>query len=226
LCKRIGIKGNQMETKMDFFSSGPDIFVQKYQGKRLSIASAGAGVSFTDILRKPGASKFVSGIYLPYGIDETKEFITQNIGYENGEKFGEKAVCKESAELLYRSLKIRNAVISDIENVAITAAIQTNRHRRGENQAFIAIENQTWNLKLRKLTENDFSYVAEMKEKQVIGVEFNYQTDGLEHKISYCREENDYQIFCVVSCLLDSNMRESYSREYEKWVKDGTLTRV
>lgn len=187
-------------------------FVRQYdQYEKLNIVCAGAGFTLSEIISVPGSSKVVSGIYLPYDVEETQEFITQNLGCTKSAKFAEKCVSKESSELLFEALKIKNAALN-VRNIAVTAAIQTNRHRRGENQAFITIEKdhklQTWNVKMSKVLEEEFS-----------------KQETIDTACKSMRRLNDIMITFVVIAIT-TGFVGLYGSWLERMKSDGTLTVV
>jgi hypothetical protein len=135
-------------------------FVKNYDGNKLSIVATGGGVSLGLIALVPGASKVLHSFYCPYETRESIEFINKNYppATREGPAFSKKAVSPDSAEELFMALWTKNKVDGHtcIHNIAVTAACSTTRYRRGENQAFIAFQNQDtledeiWQLKLSK----------------------------------------------------------------------------
>ncbi len=139
-------------------------FVKNYNGLPVSFVCAGGGIGLSDILKVPGASKVCNSIELPYS-----ELSSKNILYKTAacfprrgrcpyeEKFGSdfKAVCPHTASefSLYASL---NAPIG----IGVTAALTTNRYRKGDNHAYIAIstnnEIQVFHTKFTKLSEDSY----------------------------------------------------------------------
>lgn len=129
---------------------------------RLSAVITGGGVSVSHLLQVPGASKMVSGIYLPYAADETSFFISHFSGLGAASIFSRKTVSAEAADVLVDALRRRdgnkNAETRNVVSLAITASITTSRYRRGNNEAFFAIEpaGLRAHLVLPKLAEERF----------------------------------------------------------------------
>lgn len=129
---------------------------------KLSAVITGGGVSIAELLQVPGASKMVSGIYLPYAFDETSSFISHWSGLGAASAFSKKTVSAEAADILVDTLRRcdgnKNAETRNVISLAITAAITTNRARRGNNEAFIAIEPTgiRAHLTLPKLADSQF----------------------------------------------------------------------
>ncbi len=104
--------------------------------------ASGGGAAIVDILKLPGASRLVKGIYLPYAVTETSEFIRTHLGSASADVFSKKTVGAASAELLAMAAYTRDLVRNFHGNViyaGVTAAITTNRWRRGNNEAYICI---------------------------------------------------------------------------------------
>ena len=120
--------------------------------------AAGGGVAMTDLLKLPGASKVVKGIYLPYAVIETSEFIRVHLGQDQADVFSKKAVTAASAEAMAGAAYTRDLVCGHSGNVvyaAVTAATTTGRFRKGDNEAFICVipSNFVAHLKMTKLDE-------------------------------------------------------------------------
>ena len=120
--------------------------------------AAGGGVALADLLKLPGASKVVKGIYLPYAVIETSEFIRTYLGQDQADVFSKKAVTQASAEAMAGAAYTRDLVRGHSGNVvyaSVTAATTTGRFRKGANEAYICIipSNFVVHLKLTKLDE-------------------------------------------------------------------------
>lgn len=105
---------------------------------KLAVVSVGGGVSLTDILRYPGASSLVHGIYLPYSFEETGEFLRAYAGEDALSEYQRKSVDALSAANLLSALKRSHRYVGNASYFAVTAALTTDRYRRGENHAYIA----------------------------------------------------------------------------------------
>jgi nicotinamide mononucleotide (NMN) deamidase PncC len=110
-----------------------DFARDKFEGKRIYIAATGAGAGAQQMLwRIPGCSAYFAGACFPYGTDQLRELI----GYEP-EKFVSEDVAIEMAMMAYYK-----AVRDHSDNavgVGCTAAVATNRTRKGWYGAYIAI---------------------------------------------------------------------------------------
>jgi len=139
--------------------------VQNYNGPKLVFIISGGGIGVTDLLKVMGASKLIHTIHIPYDSDEVVRFVTQNIrlplpeGMEPIDLDNIKFVSEDWAKHLCNAGLIEYSA-TDCKVFAITAAITTNRYRKGENHAWIAAatnsENiETYHLELSKLSEQD-----------------------------------------------------------------------
>jgi nicotinamide mononucleotide (NMN) deamidase PncC len=112
--------------------------VDKYNGPKISIMAAGAGMSLAQLQMIPGSSKLLHGMLFPY----SEDMLLQVLGgdkrnYMVGPK-GFKAVSPEVAEMM----AIRARMLTrdrEAVGIGITGALTTSRYRRGDNGAYIAI---------------------------------------------------------------------------------------
>lgn len=101
-------------------------------GRRAVLVTTGGGSSALNaILTTPGASRFVQAAHIPYSPEALEEFL--------GEK-PEHSCSPETAVLLARQAFKFQISSSRFLSVACTAALQTDRERRGEDRAFICIK--------------------------------------------------------------------------------------
>lgn len=141
-------------------------------GRRLSTVTTGGGISLCQLGAIPGASGLLVSTYTPYSTDESVYFIKTNypMARRKGEGFREKAVSATSAEELYQALWTKNKAAGHtlIDNIAVTASLTTTRWRKGDNQAFITIENpktletETWHLRFSKFNQSDHERLSEL----------------------------------------------------------------
>ena len=108
-------------------------FVHEWQGPKLSIVVVGGGNLLADMVKIPGASRVVQGIYQPYDDDAILDFLDcMGGGYPQSKK----AVSKERAKDLFSSIfwSTRNGIC-----ITITAATISSRYRKGLDQAWYMI---------------------------------------------------------------------------------------
>jgi len=138
--------------------------VQKYNGPQVMFVITGGGMGVVDLVKVMGASKLIHTIHIPYDANEAIHFVTQNIQLPLTGKAKEvdfknvKHVSEEWATLLCEAGLVEQEETCRV--IAITAALTTNRYRKGENQAWIAdgtnADNiKTYHLALSKLSEQD-----------------------------------------------------------------------
>ena len=145
-------------------------FIHDYTGPKLAFVVTGGGVDIHRIAQTAGASKILHSIYAPYAREESVKFISDYLSESDGKAFDEKAVCAKSAHLLCKAGLER---WSTCRVVACTAAITTDRYRRGLNQAYVAIGEPSskkiteYHLSLSKLEEYEHGVEsALLKRKQ------------------------------------------------------------
>lgn len=136
--------------------------VSGYKGKQLAIVAAGGGVSVSRIALVPGSSRVLYDVSILYSEDATIAYIERE-----GLLFtAEKMVSTQVANDLYHATTDR--LQDSCAIVAMTSSLTTNRHRKGENQAFIRVGEETWRLRLDKLPESVYSdTVAPWRDQQI-----------------------------------------------------------
>lgn len=100
-------------------------------GFRASLVFTGGGIGVLHkLLSTPGASRFVADARIPYSSEALESFLGES---------PEKAVSPETAE---KMASVAFAAISGDEPIAVacTAALQTDRQRRGDDRAFVCIK--------------------------------------------------------------------------------------
>ncbi len=136
--------------------------VKEYEesdGPKVAFVVTGGGVDTAKLMQAVGASSMVEAFYIPYSAEESCRFIGSYLGRPIGESFKEKAVSAKSVSLLAQAAKIR---WPNCRIVACSAALTTNRWRRGENHAYIAVSEpdsphiHMLHKKLPKKSEEDF----------------------------------------------------------------------
>lgn len=126
------------------FKAVVERYIKEFETDRKIVATiAGGGYSFVDLLKVPGASRKVEEISCPYGDDSLASMCVDTHA---------KSVCKEVAIDLAINTKAYYELVTDCKNVyiGITAALRTDRKRRGAEEAFITIttEDETYNYHL------------------------------------------------------------------------------
>ncbi len=112
--------------------------VNKYNGPKIGFVISGGGCAGVASLGKiPGASKVIYNIAIPYSYEAAKEFITTawvqteeeyNV-YNSVSKISSISLAAAACEYWGNNIKI----------IACTAAITTNRFRKGNNHAWVSI---------------------------------------------------------------------------------------
>ena len=126
-------------------------FSENYQSHvKLSFCLLGGGISLTDLLEVPGNSRIVNQIYIPYDINSLHSNYKKSLNKNN--------MCSAQNTILYNN--IFNQLIEvgvDNKNIIVNCALTTDRYRKGDNRAFIFIENVgVWKVILNKLSEETF----------------------------------------------------------------------
>lgn len=103
---------------------------------------AGGGMSVADILKVPGGSRFIHHIS-----------IAQRFAFSDGVT----AVSENGVAEMIDAAAWLSEPVSDARNlVAVSAALTTDRYRKGENHAYIRINGQFCHLTLPKLREDEY----------------------------------------------------------------------
>lgn len=179
--------------------------VAKYDHpKKIVGIVCGGGVSFSRVAMVPGSSKMLDAIWMPYSEDETITWLERrDIEPKN---FISKAVSGWAAKELYDALVHINK--DNSLKVAITAALTTNRHRKGDNQAFIAIDDGSiYHLKFDKLEESVYNDSIK---------------PWVEQKIFHKRQAEDEEVAAVAFKLLTGIEQETLTEMFQ----NGRLKKV
>lgn len=183
-------------------------FVSAYADSRKLLAViCGGGISLSRIAMVPGSSKVLDAIWMPYSEEETVSWLEQRS--VTSEYFSNHAVSGWAAKELWDALAYMHA---SPNKVAITSALTTNRVRRGENQACIAVENEfgsceVFHLKLDKLPEEVYSDPIR---------------PWADQKIFHKRQEEDELVATVAIKLATGFEKETLEGEFE----NGNLRKV
>lgn len=101
----------------------------------LVVAGGGSG-AVEELLSHPGASRFVLEVQIPYSVPALRDYLG-----ESPESF-----CSEDAARLLAERAYERALIlgdeASILGIACTAALQTNRERKGADRAFFAVKSR------------------------------------------------------------------------------------
>ena len=100
---------------------------------KIVLAVTGGGAAcISDLLTVPGASQTVLEVVVPYSSSALKELLgkssNQSVSLETAREMA--SVCRERAQIL-------DPGNIQVAGVACTAALTTNRSRRGDNQAWV-----------------------------------------------------------------------------------------
>lgn len=109
--------------------------IKNYNGKKVVLILTGGGLSSLEAAKQIGSSKIIHAVYVPYSLEESYEFIGKNLTQEKAIEYSKKSVSSSAAISLCLAGQAR---WPSTRVIACTAALTTNRYRRGENLAFIA----------------------------------------------------------------------------------------
>lgn len=159
-----------VESMQDLFED----FVVRYSGPKLAFVVTGGGIGIHGLAQTMGASRLLHVIYVPYSYEESAQFIAdgysttnQFTGVLKGQEYAEKAVSKNGSQLLAMAGAKH---WPECKVIACTAATTTNRYRRGDNQAFVAVAEpgadsdprkiSYHHLPLTKISEEDYTMMG------------------------------------------------------------------
>lgn len=128
-------------------------YSNKIDEKPLAFIITGIGMETFKLAQTLGASKVLTSIFVPYHLEQSVKFISENLSELEGIKFKEKAVSDKSAELL---CKAGMKKWPECRIIAVTGAGTTTRYRRGDNQAYISCGEL---LQMSKWKDNEASVV-------------------------------------------------------------------
>jgi nicotinamide mononucleotide (NMN) deamidase PncC len=184
-------------------------FVQQYENQKKIVAViCGGGVSFSRIAMTPGSSKILDAIWMPYSEEETISWL-ENRNMEST-AFQNAAVGGWAAKELWDALDYIHKEKS--LKLSITAALTTNRPRKGDNRAYIGVEREfntgaIYKLSFDKLPEEIY-------------------TDSIvpwaEQKIFNKRKQEDEMVAMVAVKLLTGFEKETLQELYD----NGQLEKV
>lgn len=105
-------------------------------GHRAVIVTTGGGsTALNALLTTPGASRFVADARIPYSPEALERFLgekpDQSVSPETARKLAERA---------FKQISNPESRISNPAGIACSAALQTDRERRGDDRAFICIK--------------------------------------------------------------------------------------
>lgn len=135
-------------------------FVLNYSGPKLTIVASGGGSHLSLLTSIPGGSAIVNGIYHPYSVEATEQFIEGTVVPLPLEKSNEyyKSVQSGMAAMLAKSAYLKT---KDGIGIGVTAGLTTNRYRRGLNEAYIGIYDpllghRIWHAVFDKISEDQY----------------------------------------------------------------------
>ncbi len=114
-------------------------------GYMLNMSVAGAGyTAIAKLFALPGASSIMYGVMMPYHSAYTHDYYRKTCGYDqNLDKLDVPAVSKKSTDNMASSLWFNmNPMSHDVvyqAGVAVSAALQTNRERRGSDHVWMSV---------------------------------------------------------------------------------------
>jgi len=146
--------------------------ISEYEGPKVGFIVSGGGAGIANLATVPGASKIIHEIKIPYSLEAVENFLSVvEVGRQGF--YSKDAVSQDSALLLAEAA--RRSWGDNIKIIACTAAITTNRWRRGDNHAWICVINpatsetsgkrfynakertKSFHFELSKLTEEEYA---------------------------------------------------------------------
>jgi hypothetical protein len=184
----------------------PREFIASYRGPKLSVVATGGGFGLGSLGMIPGASALLQSFYYPYAIEESTSFVERYGDQKCVNDFKSKAVSKEAAEALFRSLVWKDVIFAKggvLIHLALTASLTTSRYRKGNNEAFFCFQKpdecpHTWRLGLSKFPQfqHDRFTAAQISDKRkeeeelitfaVLAKVFNFEEEALETQLRNC----------------------------------------
>ena len=123
--------------------------------KKICVLITGGGFDLVNYFQGCGASSILENISVIYGQNSLEEFTTHSsIKYP--------AVSKGQAELLLDSYK-RFHSYNDVIYVICTAALTSDRWRRGANHACILVDDKFFEIQIPKLTEEEYKNLSKLE---------------------------------------------------------------
>lgn len=140
------------------YTSTDSDFRNNYIGPQLSLWITGGGFSFLEMLKKPGCSRFLNNVIIPYSENQINRLLEKN-WLHDPESEHIKSCSLEAVDLYCRCLELESG--SGGRYCAVSASLTTNRYRKGLNQVFIAIKEtdtdcDIWQINLAKPSEEVF----------------------------------------------------------------------
>ena len=118
---------------------------------KIVLAVTGGGAAcISDLLTVPGASQTVLEVVVPYSSSSLKKLLgkssNQSVSLETAREMA--SVCRERAQIL-------DPGNIQVAGVACTAALTTNRSRRGDNQAWVVVSTHEANYEFHLELDKD-----------------------------------------------------------------------
>lgn len=141
-----------------------EALVKSYTGPKLRLLFTGVGSYASGLIGIPGSSALIDSITIPYSKESVSDVLRRLHPQAEDVIENAQSVSQEMVVALHfcNSRELRGTI-----PVTVTGAITTNRYRRGENHAFIALGQasvEVHHLLLDKLTEQE--HVAEVVAKK------------------------------------------------------------
>lgn len=124
-------------------------FVDQYQGPPLGIVALGAGGSLSRLTTVPGVSRVLDHITNSWSKRSARDMLWELDTQADTFKF-------VSSEVVEAIIHLESRDDDDVLPVAITGALTTNRWRKGDNHAYVAIGDEFYHIRLPKLTEEEY----------------------------------------------------------------------
>ena len=151
-------------------------FFDIYTGPRLTIFVTGGGFSIVDLLKIPGASSYIGGIYAPYSLDQIVNLCSMYEIYDD-----DIGKCNCQATLAYTKLLdiITQGLPEDDCKIVINAALTSNRPRKDDNRFYYSING---NIEYEELPKLDDKFIPDFSAGQRLAEDL-YITNKVLNKI-------------------------------------------
>lgn len=128
--------------------------ITNYNGPQVAITAIGAGSLLNAITLFPGSARVIATVHSPYSVEAVRSFIQDATcnGIDDLEYPEASAV---SLEMLKALNEASNYRYSNLAHVVVTGAVCSLRYRRGNDHAYVSINNEAFHLKLLKLTPEE-----------------------------------------------------------------------
>lgn len=151
--------------------------LNEYTGPKIHFVGIGGAVSFAQILSIPGSSKIIKSVLLPYDADAVSDICFEGYPFSPEKWVSQETVQRISESMTSETLNPEKPYLL----VVCSAALTTNRWRKGDNHAHVCIRKSDGSpkfhhFKLLKLDEDiyndmnaeDIAFQRRNEDKQLV----------------------------------------------------------